>query len=37
MNDIWDLLIKSIDVVLRVLNAAFFIIIVWGVVKERKK
>ena len=37
MNDIWDLLIKIIDVVLRVLNAAFFIIIVWGVIKERKK
>ena len=37
MNDIWDLLIKIIDVVLRVLNAAFFIIIVWGVMKERKK
>lgn len=37
MNDIWDLLIKIIDVVLRVLNAAFFIIIAWGVMKERKK
>ena len=37
MNDIWDLLIKIIDVVLRVLNAAFFIIIVWGVIKERNK
>lgn len=37
MNDIWDLLIKIIDVMLRVLNAAFFIIIAWGVVKERNK
>ena len=37
MNDIWDLFIKIIDAILRVLNAAFFIIIVWGVMNERKK
>jgi uncharacterized membrane protein YbaN (DUF454 family) len=37
MNDICDLLIKIIDVVLRVLNAAFFITIAWCFIKERKK
>ena len=37
MNDIWDLFIIIIDVILRVLNAAFFIMIAWGVMKERKK
>ena len=37
MNDIWDLFIKIIDVILRVLNAAFFIIIALGIMKERKK
>ena len=37
MNDIWDLFIKIADVILCVLNAAFFIIIVWNVMKERKK
>jgi hypothetical protein len=37
MNDIWDLFIKIIDVILCVLNAAFFIIIAWGVMKERNK
>ena len=37
MNDIWDLFIKIIDVILRVLNAAFFIMIAWGVMVERKK
>ena len=37
MNDIWDLFIIIIDVILRVLNAAFIIMIAWGVMKERKK
>jgi hypothetical protein len=37
MNNTWDLFIKIIDVILRVLNAAFFIIIVWKVMKEKNK
>lgn len=43
MNDLslitpaWDLFIKITDTVLRLLNAAFFLMIAWFTIKEWKK
>jgi len=33
----WDLFIKITDIVLRLLNAAFFLMIAWFTIKEWKK
>jgi len=33
----WDLFIKITDMVLRLLNAAFFLMIAWLTIKEWKK
>jgi hypothetical protein len=33
----WDLFIKITDMILRLLNAAFFLMIAWFTIKERKK
>jgi hypothetical protein len=43
MNDwsliapVWDLFIKITDMILRLLNAAFFLMIAWFTIKEWKK
>jgi hypothetical protein len=37
MSEVWDLLIKSTDMVLRLLNAAFFLMIAWYSIKEWRK
>jgi hypothetical protein len=37
MSDAWDLFIKITDMVLRLLNAAFFLMIAWFTIKEWKK
>jgi hypothetical protein len=37
MSEAWDLFIKIADMVLRLLNAAFFLMIAWFTIKEWKK
>jgi len=33
----WDVFIKITDIVIRILNALFFVAIAWVYIKERKK
>jgi hypothetical protein len=37
MSEAWDLFIKITDMVLRLLNAAFFLMIAWFTIKGWKK
>ena len=37
MSEVWDLFIKIVDMVLRLLNAAFFLMIAWYSIKDWKK
>jgi len=37
MSEAWDLFIKIVDMVLRLLNAAFFLMIAWYSIKDWKK
>jgi hypothetical protein len=37
MSEAWDLFIKIVDMVLRLLNAAFFLMIAWYSIKEWRK